>query len=133
MKSEQLSQEQLSILAGLPKGEPIVMLNLLRFRATAQSPQTDEALSGAEAYERYSKIARPALARVGASLVFMGKPSLPLVGPGDERWDLMFLIKYPSVEAFASMVSAPEYQAALEHRTAALEDSRLTPIIPTLE
>ena len=128
MDSEKLSPEQLSILAGLPTGAPVVMLNLLKFRAVARYEHGDESCSGAEAYERYSQIARPALAKVGASLVFMGKPAMSLIGPSDECWDLMFLIKYPSVEAFSSMVSAPEYQAALKHRTAALEESRLTPI-----
>lgn len=128
MESEKLNAEQLGILAGIPEGSSVVMLNLLRFHAVAQYDDGTEVCSGSEAYERYSQIARPALARVGASLVFMGRPAKSLIGPSDERWDLMLLIKYPSVEAFSSMVSAPEYQAALKHRTAALEESRLTPV-----
>lgn len=130
MDSEKLTEEQLGILAGLPEGSPVVMLNLLRFRAVAQYPDGTAPCSGSEAYERYSRMARTALAKAGASLVFMGRPARSLIGPADERWDLMFLIHYPSVEAFRSMVSAPEYLAALKHRTAALENSRLTPITP---
>lgn len=130
MEREKLNTTQLEVLAGLPKDQPVVMLNLLRFRAVAKYDDGTPACSGREAYDRYGRLARPALARVGASMVFMGQPSQALIGPSDERWDLMFLVKYPSVEAFSAMVSAPEYLAALQHRTAALEGSRLVPITP---
>jgi uncharacterized protein (DUF1330 family) len=37
----------------------------------------------------------------------------------------MVLVKYPSVGHFVDMISAPEYQAIVHHRSAALDDSRL--------
>jgi uncharacterized protein (DUF1330 family) len=128
MAEEPWKTEQLEILSSLPPGESVVMLNLLRFYAIARYKDSTEPCSGSEAYERYSKIALPALAKAGASMVFMGRPAASLIGPADERWHLMLLVKYPSVDAFRSMVSAPEYQAALKHRTAALQDSRLIPV-----
>jgi uncharacterized protein (DUF1330 family) len=37
----------------------------------------------------------------------------------------MFLVEYPSLQAFATMVTSPDYQKVAIHRTAALQDSRL--------
>jgi len=48
-----------------------------------------------------------------------------VIGPGDEQWDIAFIARYPSGRAFLDMVYDPEYQAAVHHRQAAVETSRL--------
>jgi uncharacterized protein (DUF1330 family) len=102
------------------------MLNLLRFRATANYPQGSEhaPCSGLEAYGRYAQAVRPHVAAVGATLIFRGTAQLSLVGPADE-WDEVLLVQYPSRSAFMRMISDPDYLAASVHRSAALADSRL--------
>ena len=60
--------------------------------------------------------------------MFLGNGGAPLIGPVDERWDRVMLVRYPSIAAFLSMTDDPGYRAGVGHRTAALLDSRLVPI-----
>lgn len=128
--TEPLTAEQLRVLASLPADKPVVMLNLLRFRDQAAYGDTLEACSGREAYKRYSQTSLQTIAAVGGSVIFSGKAQESLIAPHGETWHQVFLVRYPSVAAFRSMLSMPQYQASIRHRTAALEDSRLTPIAP---
>ncbi len=116
-----------TLLAGIGDGEPVVMINLLRYREQADyGRRTDiEPCSGREAYRRYMKQAVAFVIAVGGAVVWQGTPKALLLGPPDERWDLALLVRYPSKEAFLALVSNPAYQAITVHRTAALEDSRL--------
>ncbi len=108
-------------------GKPIVMINLLRYRERAEYPEGSgfAPCTGAEAYQRYGEAAAPHLARVGARLLWRGVVRGVPIAPPSEGWDEALLVEYPSREAFATMVSDPDYQAAAVHRTAALADSRL--------
>ena len=111
----------------VPMDKPVTMLNLLRFNEQAAYP-SDSAhapCSGREAYKRYSETAFAKLGEVGARPVWMGKALASVIAPGDEHWDEVFLIRYPSGQAFLQMIGMPDYQAATIHRTAALADSRL--------
>ena len=112
---------------------PIRMLNLLRFRETADysaSPDLapDEPISGADAYQIYSAHTLPLLAEVGGKAIFMGTGGPLLIGPAEARWDQAFIIEYPDVAAFVTMTQNPKYSAGAGHRTAALADSRLLPM-----
>ena len=109
----------------------VVMLNLLKFRPTADySDHPDETpCSGEEAYQRYSALASPCVESVGGRLVYSGKSEAPVIGPVDEKWDKVLLVEYPSIAAFQEMGFSDEYRSVAYHRTAALEDSRLIPII----
>jgi uncharacterized protein (DUF1330 family) len=128
MGSIEPTAEQLQ--AFLESGEddtPVVMINLLRYREQASYPEGFDAepCSGREAYQRYGAVATQRIASVGGRLVWLGSAQHTLIGPEAERWDDAVLVEYPSRKAFLSMVSQPEYQAAVPHRSAALEDSRL--------
>ncbi len=107
-----------------------VMLNLLRYRDTADysaSPDLDPgpAITGREAYERYSEGVLPLLAAVGGGIEMWGACLGTVIGPDAEEWDDIVLVRYPSAAAFVSMVTSSDYQAIQGHRTAALADSRL--------
>jgi hypothetical protein len=67
----------------------------------------------------------------GGEILFMGKGGSYLIGPTNERWDAMLLIKQNSVKSFLAFESNQEYLKGIGHRTAALEDSRLLPINET--
>lgn len=113
---------------------PIVMLNLLRFRATADysaTPQLASAtpISGRAAFQRYIDHTLPFLHATGAAVMFFGKGGPWLIGPAGEHWDFAMLIKQTSVQSFIAFASHDGYLAGLGHRTAALEDSRLLPLV----
>lgn len=92
---------------------PVLMLNLLRFNAEG----------GRAEYLRYAERARPHLARVGARVVFHASAKATVIG--EDAWDEVLIVEYPSRQAFLDMIGDADYQAATEHRTRALADSRL--------
>lgn len=112
----------------------VVMLNLLRFRATADysaHPQLapEAPISGEDAYRRYMQHTLPFLTASGGEILFYGKGGAFLIGPADERWDAALLVRQSSVESFLAFASNPECMAGIGHRLAALEDSRLLPLV----
>jgi uncharacterized protein (DUF1330 family) len=124
------TREQFKAIFGLPLDQPVHMLNLLRFRALAQyAPEDPEAgeraVTGAEAYRRYSDAASPVFAKVGGSQVWIGRPELTLIGSSDEEWGLVFIARYPTAQSFVDMLRDADYKRATRHRTAAVADSRL--------
>jgi uncharacterized protein (DUF1330 family) len=111
----------------------VVMLNLLRYRATADysaTPQLAPAtpVSGESAYRLYMEHTMPYLERSGGRVIFFGRGGGFLVGPEDERWDAAMLVEQASTAAFLAFASNAEYLTGIGHRTAALEDSRLLPL-----
>lgn len=117
-------REQFEAFKALPRDQPINMLNLVRVKDNAVYPDGTET-SGREAYHRYGKFSAPVLERVGGSILWRGTFETVLIGPTDEHWDFCFIARYPTAGAFLAMVTDPEYQEAVVHRTAAVEDSRL--------
>lgn len=127
MKTIDPTRESLAQLKSLPQDQPVIMLNLLRFREQAAYPaDADQSpCAGHEAYKRYLALADTHVARVGGEVLWMGKPQANIIAPPDEHWDSILLVRYPSPAAFSAMLRDPDYRAASVHRTAALEDSRL--------
>ncbi len=115
------------------KGE-VVMLNLLRFREVADYSANPELappapISGAEAYDRYIVHTLPYLKKSGGDLLFMGTGGQFLIGPNDESWDLALLVRQTSVESFMAFAANEAYLSGLGHRTAAVVDTRLLPLV----
>jgi uncharacterized protein (DUF1330 family) len=113
---------------------PVVMLNLLRFRDVADysaAPELAPAtpISGREAFDRYIAHTDPFLRDAGGELLFLGDGGPFLIGPPDERWDLVMLVRQRSTQDFLAFARDEAYLAGLGHRTAALEDSRLLPLV----
>lgn len=111
---------------------PVIMLNLLRYRAQADyTNHPDESTcSGREAYRRYAAKAIACIESVGGKVCFAGAAQTVVIGPEDERWDDVLLVHYPSRQAFFAMLSSEQYRSIGFHRTAALDDSRLVAITP---
>jgi uncharacterized protein (DUF1330 family) len=103
--------------------EPIVLINLLRYRPRADVP--GEQLTGREAYERYTRAVAPLLMAVGARPIWRARGRFVLIGPAGERWDEVILVAYPSRGACERLLNLPGFRACADLRTAALEDSRL--------
>ena len=112
----------------------VVMLNLLRFRPIADYSTTPELapaspISGEAAYRLYMEQTLPHLRASGGEVLFFGKGGEFLIGPSEERWDAAMLVRQSSVAAFLEFASNQAYLSGIGHRLAALEDSRLLPLI----
>lgn len=118
-----------SALASIPQNQPVVMLNLLKFKARAEyrQPQSGDNtdITGQQAYAIYAEQALTFLKEVGAEVIWHGSARASLIAPAGEDWDQVLLVKYPDIAHFTQMVMNPDYQAITRHRSAALANSRL--------
>ena len=117
------TQSQIEALLAGPKDEPVVMLNLLRFKEHADG--IDAGVSGPEAYERYGRATGPFLEAVGGRVLQAAEARQMVIGPEALEWDMVLLVEYPSRAKFLEMATNPEYLKIHKHREAALADSRL--------
>jgi len=99
-------------------GEPVVMLNLLRFRPDG----------GRERYLEYLNMAGSLVVRHGAEILYAGDGATPLSAEPGQSWDAVALVEYPTRRAFADMVADPDYQKADPVRMSALAEAVLQPI-----
>jgi len=112
----------------VPPGQPVMMINLLRFRDQADYGGRAGVTSctGRAAYfERYAPVATPLVMAGGGRVHWYGHVMAGIVAPPGERWDDALLVEYPSFAVIQALFANPAYQAIVFHRTAALEDSRL--------
>ncbi len=116
------------LMAGRDAAEPVVMLNLLRFKERADG--IDDGVSGREAYERYAQATGPFLAGVGGKLLLAVDAKQMVIGPEQLEWDMALMVEYPSPQKFLEMASDADYLRIHEHRAAALADSRLIACSP---
>jgi uncharacterized protein (DUF1330 family) len=116
---------QLDAMATGSPDEPVVMLNLLRYRDVAADGYGVDGFTGEEAYRRYGQAFAALGPRFGGEPIWMGRAGHTLIGPTDESWDVAILVRYPTRRSFLDMLADPEYQAIAPVRAAALADSRL--------
>lgn len=102
-------------------GGPVVMLNLLRFADADRG-----------AYEAYAAATAPHLARVGATVVYAGLGSTAVIAEPGQSWDAVLLVRYPSRQAFLTMIKDPDYRQISRMRTAALREAVLAATTPWL-
>jgi uncharacterized protein (DUF1330 family) len=99
----------LDALSALPDDAPVVMLNLMRFRAES----LDGNGSGWDAYLRYSALAIKLIKARGGTITWTGTAEAVALGAReDNRWDYVALVRYPSRAAFIDMMTSPEYAQA---------------------
>lgn len=120
-------------LFSLPMETEVSMLNLLRFKEIADYTNTpeiapQEAISGKEAFQIYIDETRPILEQSGGKIMLLGSCNQFFIGPFEEKWDMVMLVKQHSLATFLSFANNPLIQKAAGHREAALVDSRLLPV-----
>ncbi|MEY3623208.1 MAG: hypothetical protein RLZZ407_767 [Pseudomonadota bacterium] len=114
-------KEQITSFFGGPENGPFVMVNLLKFKETAEyADGSDADLSGARAYARYGKGIQACLAVVDGKQIYAGPVTGLMIGEVEELWDMVALVEYPSLAAMQKMMSSPEYRAIEVHRKAGL-------------
>lgn len=114
-------------LAGHADGEPVFMLNLLKFKRDA-TYRDGEAMSGADAYARYAQAFGDMLRDhdiEGVKTVFGGRVQDFLIGTGEGEWDAVALVRYPDRKAMFAAVSNDTYRSFHYHRKAGLEGQLL--------
>lgn len=116
----EINKEQLKAFMQVTVDEPVMMLNLLKFKDEV----AEIGLSGEKCYQEYMSQAIPFFEKANAEILFYGHPKHILIGPEDEiLWDKVLVVKYASVTDFIGMVKADGYPSHL--RVQALQDSRL--------
>lgn len=133
MATENVIEQLLEQFEAQPGGdEPVLMLNLLRYRERADygSRPDEPARSGREAYGRYAQLVMPLISRIGAKVQLMGRWQATLLGAQGEQWDDLLMVQYPDRQAFVHMIRSADYQAIAHHRQAAIVDSKLIAFTP---
>jgi uncharacterized protein (DUF1330 family) len=97
----------------------VVMLNLLKFKP----------VGGAASYTEYVRHVTPILERIGAKVIFAGPVTSTVTG--EQPWDSILLVEYPSRKVFVEMITSAEFQAIHHIRDEALERSELHAVSPT--
>ena len=118
MLSNQVSptDAQLAKLQAYPHNTPLVMLNILKFKAQTSTNET-----GQEVYARYLKNAIPFAEKAGAKVIWKGQVYNTVIGNSDNQPHMILLVEYPTVNHFFALVSNPEYQKIAGDRSIALE------------
>lgn len=119
---EPLPEQVKAFLANHPEGEPVFMLNLLKFKDKA-TYHDGEDVSGADAYARYGKAFGEMVAGLnikGAHSVFGGKMGAWLIGQGQGEWDSVVIFRYPDAKTMFETVSSDQYRKIHKHRKAGL-------------
>jgi uncharacterized protein (DUF1330 family) len=114
--------EDITALAGSPEDRPMVMLNLNRY-------------SDRRAYARYGAVASAVLERLGGKILWHAAVNGIVIG--DQAYDDVIAVWYPSASAFLALATDPEILAARADRLEGLEQAALlrcdadpTPVIP---
>ena len=117
------TREQLETVLAGPPDQPVVMVNLLRFRPAAEPP--DEGLSGEEAYRRYAEPMQRFVESRGGRVLWIGRVDSQVIGTGGEGFHMIGLVEYPSRQTFVAIATDPHVEAIGVHRTAGLESQWL--------
>ena len=96
---------------------PFWMLNLMRYREWADYPDDRPPISGRAADDLYAPL--DILADLGAEVVLFGD----VVGQprGDEAWDRVAMVRYPTMRSFFEMQARPDFLAQHVHKDAGMD------------
>ena len=120
------TRERVEALLADTSNDPVVMLNLLKFRDHAAYPDgrpTD--LTGRQAYELYAAAMQKLVEERGGRFMFAGDVASLVIGVVAAMWDMCALVEYPAAAAFAMIATSPEVAEIGVHRAAGLEGQLL--------
>lgn len=117
-----LDRAYVASMAALPAEDdgPFHMLNLMRYREWADYPDRsgDRApISGRQADDLYAPL--DILRDLGAEVVLFG--DVVAQPRGDEAWDRVAMVRYPSARSFLEMQVRPDFIAQHVHKDAGME------------
>jgi hypothetical protein len=124
-------------------GQPVLMLNLMRFHKTLQPfPGAPEQGTPQEANAIYEQAVTPMLLQRGGYPLLGGdttrirgrdspESNLLVYDPALDHWDRVLVVRYPCRRAFLDLVSSPDYLKMMPYKLAALQVA-LVPVSGTL-
>jgi hypothetical protein len=114
-----LDEEFVARLSSVTEADdaPFLMLNLMKYRRWADYADGRPRISGREADDLYAPLA--VLADIGAEVVFFGDVVEQV--RGDEDWDRVAIVRYPTVQSFIDMQDRPDFIAQHVHKDAGME------------
>lgn len=117
--------DQISKLIEGPQDQPVVMVNLLRFKQ--QADPSHEGNTGEDAYMRYGSEMRKFVESKGGRFLWSGRVDSQVIGEeGDEKFHVVALVEYPSRKAFLEIANDPHVTKDIgKHRAAGLESQWL--------
>ncbi len=114
------NKEQIEELIKGPADQPVVMVNLLKFKERADESEGDA--SGQVAYGRYAEQMRKVVESQGGRFIWAGRVDSKVIGDdGDPEFDVVALVEYPSRREFLEIVGSQKVREIGEHRSAGLE------------
>ena len=120
------TQEQFRALLEGDFTGAVCMVNLLEFKSKVENEDgrsTD--LTGADAYGLCGEQMRDFVETKGEEFLYLSSCTQLMIGPVDELWDKVAIIKHPSKEEFVTIAAAPEVAGFGTHRAADLEGQLL--------
>lgn len=107
-------------------GQPVYMLNLMRFRTSIAtvSPPTPFSGTPEEANALYESKAIPLLLKTGGQPFYMSEvKDANLIGdaPSLNNWSRVLLIRYPNRRAFMELITDPAYADIAAYKIMAME------------
>ncbi|MCW2544251.1 MAG: hypothetical protein JWM40_1803 [Frankiales bacterium] len=96
---------------------PFFMLNLMRDREWADYPDGRTGVTGQQADDTYAPV--DILADLGAEISLFGQVVAQPVG--DERWDRVAMVRYPTVRSFLEMQDRPDFIERHVHKDAGMD------------
>ena len=114
------NKEQIEELMKGPPDQPVVMVNLLKFKDRADASEGDA--SGQEAYGRYGTEMRKFVESKGGRFIWAGRVDSKVIGEdGDPEFDVVALVEYPSRQKFIEIATSNHVGEIGKHRSAGLE------------
>jgi len=115
--------EQIQTLLTGPADQPVVMVNLLRFKPTADAQAGN--VTGAEAYARYAAAMRAIIEAEGGRFVWQGRVDSVVIGDNVEELHMIGLVEYPSRQKFLEIATSDRVREVGSDRTAGLDSQWL--------
>jgi uncharacterized protein (DUF1330 family) len=124
MKIAQMPQpQQIEELLKSPEEGPVVMVNLLAYKKTADSDpeKAREGETGAQAYGLYAEKMRKFVESKGGRFIWVGRVDSMVLGESDVDFQMIALVEYPSRKAFVEIATSPHVAEIGKDRSRGLE------------
>ena len=117
------TSEQVQTLLAGPPDQPVVMVNVLRFKPRADGKGSAE--SGEASYMRYAEKMRKVVESHGGRFVWMGRVDSVVIGDENETFNVIGLVEYPSRQKFVEIMFSDAVREIGGDRSAGLESQWL--------
>lgn len=117
------TREQIDELLKGPADQPVVMINLLRFKPRADATEGDA--TGEEAYGRYAEQMAKVVESQGGRFIWAGRVDSMVIGEEDPAFHVVALVEYPSRQKFLEIAGSDRVREIGAHRSGGLESQWL--------